>query len=772
MSSGAAALALFASPAVAQDKSGANAPADTSADAGSEASAGAIVVIGTPGGSGIKKQEASYAITTINQAQLEAAAPKSTAEVFTLVPGVWTESSGGVSGANIDVRGLPGGGDAPWVTFQVNGAPIYGTESLSFMEQSSIFRTDETIASTEAVHGGPAAVFSNGEVGVTMNFNLKKGGDETKGRVKLSTSDYHLGRVDAVISGPLGNDLYYMVGGYVSRSPGIRDAQFDSERGQQITAQLTKKLDNGEINLWTRWTDDHGQWYLPMALNTGNDLGTFSQLGNATRFVTLQTDPQGDMKTYDLANGRGWKGSVSGLNLNFDLGGGWSVRDNASFTKGDADTYGFVPDGAPITVAQFLAANPAYASVSTAGGTALASSDWIQNYGGWVVQKQIESLTNDLSLSLKSGINNLSLGYYHAGWSANDLWSLGNFAPVQNVQNGDRLQQGITCSMLQAAGSGSGCWGYGIRSSGDARADALYVGDSIQATDALRIDVGVRQQWLSMNYVLDANGPGTYASGPYAGDGINYPDGVTDLNTHVTASKFSYTGAVNYDVSHSLGLFLRYSKGYRMPNFDDLRSGNQNVYGVSQIEGGIKFRSDHANLYVTGFYNRNNSFEATVGSTLPNTAFKTRAYGVEVDGDFHYGGFNLGAIMTLQNAKVTDSSTASQIGNEVLRQPNFQMRLSPSYKAQLGSATITVYGAASIVGKRWADLNNTVQLKGYTKIDAGIKAALDSGLFAQIHADNLNNSHGLTEGDPRSPTAPNGRPILGRSVMFSIGYDF
>ncbi|MBN8502480.1 MAG: TonB-dependent receptor plug domain-containing protein, partial [Sphingomonadales bacterium] len=308
-SAGSLALMLVAAPALAQD-AGTTAAADDAGDDGE-----AIIVIGTPGGAGTRKQDASYAITAISADTLDRAAPKSTAEVFTLVPGVWAESSGGVAGANIDVRGLPGGGDAPWVTFQVNGAPIYGTQSLSFLEQSSIFRTDETIASTEAAHGGPNAVFSNGEVGVTMNFNLKKGGDETHGRVKLSATDYSQYRADVVLSGPLGNDFYYMLGGYVSQSPGVRSAQFQSEKGKQITVQLTKKMDGGEISLWSRWTDDHGQWYLPMALGTGNDLGTFSQLGNATRYETLRIDQAGTMQTFDFARGRGWKGSVSGMNL-------------------------------------------------------------------------------------------------------------------------------------------------------------------------------------------------------------------------------------------------------------------------------------------------------------------------------------------------------------------------------------------------------------------------------------------------------------------------
>ncbi|MBS0481334.1 MAG: TonB-dependent receptor [Proteobacteria bacterium] len=749
---GALALAIQAAPALAQNAPAAETPAADD-NPGEQ-----IVVIGTPGGSGMRKQDASYAITSISADALDQAAPKSTAEVFTLVPGVWAESSGGVAGANIDVRGLPGGGDAPWVTFQVNGSPIYGTESLSFMEQSSIFRTDETIASTEAAHGGPNAVFSNGEVGVTMNFNLKKGGNETKGRIKLSGTDYGQLRADAVVSGPLGGDFYYMVGGYVAQSHGIRDAQFKSEKGSQITAQLTKRLPDGEVNLWTRWTDDHGQWYLPMALGTGNNLGTFSQLGNATRYETLQIDALGTKQSYDFARGRGWKGSVSGLNFKYDLGGGVSIRDNLSYTNGNADTLGFVPDGGPVTVAALKAAT-GLTSVSTAGGTALANTAYVQNYGHWVVEKGIHSLTNDLSLGYKAGINEFTAGYYHASWTSNDFWTLGNFRPVQNVANGDWLQNGITCANLQAAGSGSGCWHYGIRASGHAKADAIYLADSIRFSDALRVDLGVRQQWLDIKYLLDS-GPG-------------YPDGTTDMDINRKANKFSYTAAVNYDVSHDLGLFLRYSKGYRFFNFDDLRDGGgvANVYGVKQLEGGLKYRGDMFSAYVTGFYNKNDSFDSTVGGTS-NGAFKTRAYGVEVDADVHAGGFKLGALMTLQNAKVTDATVAALVGHHVHRQPDFQLRLSPSYETDLGGAKVTVYGAASFVGSRWSDLANTVKLPGYTKLDAGIEAKLNQGLFARVSADNLTNSHGLTEGDPRVAGSNNGRPILGRSFTFTVGYDF
>ncbi len=144
-----------------------------------------VVITGTAGGAGIEKKEASFSVTTISPRQMEEFSPPSTAAVLDFVPGVWSESSGGVAGANIFVRGLPSSGDAPFVTMSINGAPIYGTETLSFFEQSSIFRIDETVASTEALRGGPSTVYSNGEAGLTTNFNLKKGTSQTLGKVKV-----------------------------------------------------------------------------------------------------------------------------------------------------------------------------------------------------------------------------------------------------------------------------------------------------------------------------------------------------------------------------------------------------------------------------------------------------------------------------------------------------------------------------------------------------------------------------------------------------------
>ena len=113
------------------------------------------------------------------------------------------------------------------------------------------------------------------------------------------------------------------------------------------------------------------------------------------------------------------------------------------------------------------------------------------------------------------------------------------------------------------------------------------------------------------------------------------------------------------------------------------------------------------------------------------------------------------------------------VGNKIWRQPSVQLRLAPSYDFQLNkSITALIYGSIRYVGARWNDRSNLYQLDPFTIIDLGVEVSTSSGLTFNLSSDNLNNSHGLTEGDPRNPITKNGRPILGRSIRFSIGVNF
>lgn len=747
---------LTAAPAMAQS--------ETDEAAGDD---NVIVVVGTPGGRGVNQLDANFAVTTFDEGDLRRLQPVSTADLVKAVPGVWSESSGGVAGANIFVRGLPSGGDAPFVSFAVNGSPLFGTNTLSFFETSTLFRPDLTIASVEAIRGGPNAVFAKGEPGATINFALKKGGEATKGTAQFSLTDFGGTRFDGVLSGKLDEGLYYLVGGYVQQSDGVRDAQFTSEEGTQFTAQLTKEFDTGSINIYGRITDDHGQWYLPFSLNNPDiDPGTFSQLGNATRLRNIQVDATGATRTFDFADGRGWDGFVTGANVEFDLGGGFTFRDNVNYVKGDADTFGFVPSGSAVTVADVQAANPAIGPVTTSSGRTLASSDFVQTYGHWVVLKDLESFSNDLSLSKEfgpAGQHSVTVGVYNASFSSEDEWYLGNAIAVQNIANGEPLAN-VAVDDIAAAGGGGG-FHFNLVDAGDARVLAFYVGGTFELTDRLTFDGGIRYEDIDINFVADTAFSDVV-------DSPLFPDGVLDVNFDGSADEIAWTASLGYDFTDNFSGYVRWSDGFTFPNFDSIREGNTAVQSVEQGEVGLKFNNGIVGVFATGFYTKNDQFQNTVGSVIGASQFTSETFGVEAEANLNLGAFAVDATLTYQDAEIIESTTASDVGNRIQRQPEFQARVSPRYEFDLGSLRSTFYGNLTYAGSRFGDNANTVDLPAYTKIDLGLLVRHDSGVFGQIHADNLNDSAGITEGDPRNPAAPNGRPILGRSVRFTIGYEF
>src|ERR1044072_7753786 len=197
-----------------------------------------VVVTGSAISSGVKKLEASYNIVTANEDEIRNANPKSTADLLKISPGMWPESSGGQTGAIIEIAGFPGGGDAPYFTTQMMGSPLYGMPTLSFFETSSIFRLDDTIRSVEILQGGPSVVFAGGQIGATANYLLKTGTETPSGDLGLTYGDEGLYRVDGFYGFKLGEGWYGSIGGFYRMSDGVRDPQFLADDGGQFTATL------------------------------------------------------------------------------------------------------------------------------------------------------------------------------------------------------------------------------------------------------------------------------------------------------------------------------------------------------------------------------------------------------------------------------------------------------------------------------------------------------------------------------------------------------
>ena len=714
-----------------------------------------IVVSGTPAGMGVRKIDASYAVTNIDAEQIIKLSPKSTADLFKAVPGVWVESSGGESGANVFVRGFPGGGDAPFLTLSLEGSPIYPAPTLSFLENSSLFRIDETIETMEALRGGPNPVVSNGQPGLTTNFRLKRGSEDTQGLFKYTTSDYDLQRVDAVLSGEISDDLYFMVGGYVKSSPGIRDAGFTSEKGSQFTVNITKELENGEMNFYTRQTDDHGAWYLPTPLNVNGIDAEYTQLGTLNRQATIYTGPNNDAHQVDIGDGRGWNGHVSGGSIKLEFDNGWSFSDRFNITKGDANTLGLVPAGSATTLGEV--ADNGQSATGAATGTTYDSDTPVQQVGRWVVLKEISSFTNDLAFSKQFEDLSVAVGYYTASTSANDWWSLGNTA-YHVLEAGGEMLNDITCNE-----SAEGCdFNYDINSSGDARTNAFYTTAQYKLSQDLTLDGGLRYESHDVQYSVD--------------EGL---DGIINKTVDYDESKTSWTTGLNYSINDDMGVFARVNRGYKMPYFDDFRDnyvayhqdGEKLIKEVTQAELGYKLITQSTDFFATLFTNevKGDTFVSRPG--VPAEILTNEAYGVELDYNFnHESGFSVNLNTTLQQTEITESPENK--GNDAQRQPKWQVRVTPSYDFEVDGMYATLYGTLSAVDDRFGNNENTVTLDGYEKVDLGFILEPMEGIKLQLAIDNLTNEQGITEGDPRNADAPNGRYIMPRTTRLSVSYEF
>lgn len=789
-----------ATPALAQTQPAPDQAATTADDSTGEGDV--IIVTGTAGG-GTRRQAAAYAVTTLNAADIAKAAPSSTADLFKTVPGVSAESTGGQNGANIFVRGYPSGGDAVFVTLQSEGVPFFTPPTLSFLENTQLIRIDTTLARIEAVRGGTGALFSSGQPGLTVNFVQREGGQDFEGLVKLSATDYGELRGDSYVSGPLGPDTTFLVGGYYAAGHGVRDPGFTADKGGQITANVRHRFDRGSLLVFGRYLNDHGQWLLPIPVVQngskisefpGFDAGTGTLASSDIRLATLN-----DGTRADLADGRGAKIVNLGGNFEYELADGFTVRNRTSWLKGDADTTGIVPAGqTPQTAAAYAASlgstigSLTYTNGNGAAGPGApvpnAANQQVTLAGFWVVRKKIESFANDLAFEWKSDNNKFTVGTFFSDFSSKDRWNLGNNQLLTAQSNARRLDL-VLADGRQVTRNGFALGSFfNVNAAYDGRDVAGYAVDEFQISPEFRIDGGIRYQHHSVDGTLENN---TFGVDTDNNPNTLYNNGTAVLNgtfstIRYRGNAFSYTAGANYDITKDYGVFVRYSRGNSFPFFDNLRDGLRAIQKVDTYEAGLKASTELLSAYLTVFHNRFRGLENAVILNGPPTPERggARTTGVELEGAVRpFNGLSLGFAATYLDAKYqnffTQNNTLNNSGNRVLRQPKWAWRFSPSYEAKFGEQSKgSIFATLAYTGDRFADVENGQPLPNYFKLDGGVIFDLNDRLQFSVTGDNLTNEIGLTEGNPRfsGSTAGNavisGRPLLGRSFRFSAAYKF
>ncbi|MBP3983508.1 TonB-dependent receptor [Pseudoxanthomonas helianthi] len=595
-----------------------------------------LVVTGSVTG-GVKKLEASYNIVTATEEQIKQSNPKSTADLLKISPGMWPESSGGQTGANIEIAGFPGGGDAPYFTTMLMGSPLYGMPTLSFFETTTIFRLDDTISTVEILQGGPSAVFAGGQMGATANFFLKTGSDTPYGSVGVTYGDEGLWRLDAFSGFPVGQSGWYgSLGGFWRSSDGVRDPQFKADEGGQITGTLSREFgDRGNLTLYARYLNDKNQFITPIPVvqegsdrfhaYPGFDPLTDTYYSKAMQHVFLPTYPGGG-KNADLADGRGADFVFVGANFDYDLGNGWSISDKFLFDAGDADTNALFSGNNPASLMDMLY-NPdtpggfklpaGSATATYVGGGAVPLDQSVIQQGWWSIHKHLKSISNDFRLSkeLFEG-NTLTVGLYVNHYTMDDKWSLGNQMLMSNTPNATPITvsyvdpaDGQVKQRTDAQGFAD-FGGFHIAQHGTATNTALYMSDSWRIGKWLLDLSGRVEQQDSTNNVCNF-----MSDGRVDADG-NPVTGVIDLDGNPntlydnavpvcdgTYQKIEYkkthptwTAGANYAFTDHMSAYARANTGGHFLDFDNGIRGTTNnnfppMQKIRNYEVGFKYQS-------------------------------------------------------------------------------------------------------------------------------------------------------------------------------------
>ncbi len=774
-----------------------------------------VVVTGSARGS-VRKIDSSFSITTANEEQLKSASPSSTADVLKIVPGVYAESTGGQSGANIEVRGFPSGSDSPFVSVQLNGSPIFPPPTLSFFEGSSAFRLDDTVATVEVLRGGPSTILSNGQPGATMNFILKKGSDTPEGSLRLTGGTGQQRRVDMFYGGKLSEGWYATVGGFYRVSHGVRDAGFPADDGSQMSATLTRKLDQGELTVYARTTNDKNAFYTGVPLISSNNGKTISAfpgfapltgtlMSNEMRNFTLEVAP-GQTLTRDLGDGRGLKATVFGAEFDQKIGD-WSVSNKLNHFDGDMNTIAMFTTNNPLSMAAYSAA--AIASANSNAGTLLAaggpatSASATYLHGGavvgdqqvvqaglWSVEKNLKSFTDELRISREWIANNTAtLGAYFANYSSHDTWYLGNSHLMTAVSNARLINVKLNNGVVVSNNGTDGPVNFAPVASYDGSNTALFLANEWKISDRIKADVGVRRERQKINATVsdlksgdtDDNPLTVYNNGTSMRTGSN-----TALERTDTAT--SYTIGGNYKLAKDTSVFVRANSGHTFVSFDDIRgAGSQTAANdrdllptpkVTQLEIGFKTANELYSAYVNAFHTdfKGIAFSQILadGRTI-NSVSGSKGNGLEVEL----------ALRPLRNLQVTLTGdyqvskyrdNPATEGNVVQRQPKLQFRLTPTYRIPMGDNSLKLYATYTSIGERWADQANLQYLPSYHTVDVGVLAMLGERVELRLAATNVGNELGLTEGNSRLTTGGTGpinaRPLFGRAAELSLLYRF
>jgi iron complex outermembrane recepter protein len=750
---------------------------------------------------------ASADITLANRELIDQKAPRSTADLLEMVPGIFVEATAGQISNNYSVRGLQGGGQR-FVQLEEDGMPIlYGGGGADFF-----FDQDLTIDRLEAVKGGSSGVLTVNGAGATINFISRTPNfDKPEGTVRFTGYNYGLKRGDFYYSQPITDKLAFNVGGYIQSSPGVRKNPFDYQ-GWRLKGMLEYRFDDGGyVRLSGKGGNVENAYYAdqPYRFENGKPTGIPSldtQFGNvggdafANIAVPVSTNAHSsgyrEFKYRDGVVAKTWQarldfekpvsdsftlfGHGRYLDYSYDFNGLFpgSGTGNAGLTS----AINYLTPGASSPINDLLTLGQAAFPTTVRFGIKNLRTGQVL---GANQTAELNALNGNGFLQ-RTTLNHDAIDAYDFGMNVGGRWNFesGSFtnsltAGVMYYKTRRDQDQSATASVVNDVRTNSdiydvvaldatnnvigtlsdnglvsyGDWGAGIRSREDSSV-SLYLNDEFSIGD-LHVDAGVRWEQDSAK-AWDGNQAAVNQPVPAGTAGVLPTVGSTWDGTYAVRSAkkraVAYTVGANYLITPSFSVYARYANGFQMNNVDP-------ITGIELYEAGIRYQhgrlfSGSATVFRTNFRNQNYNFADPVNPTQQsNINADLRTNGVELDlnlrpVDFFSIDFQ-GVFQEpkLVNLAINGANQEGFEGNRPERTPARLFTITPTFRLPDGLGQ--VYGRYKYIGKIYADAGNGVALPSYGVTSVGASFNLSDRLQLSVNADNIFDVVGLTEGNPR-----------------------
>jgi iron complex outermembrane receptor protein len=795
-----------------------------------------LVVTGTS--TPTEQLESSTAITVISDKDIELDQPRSNADLLKNVPGYYVESSGGNVNNNLFVRGLPADGSYRYVVMLEDGMMLFDPNDLFFLGADNLFRIDQNIQRVEAIRGGNSALFGSNAPGGLVNMISKTGGPGFGGtfRIQAGTDGYN--RYDANVNGPIAEDWQFSLGGFYRFDDGIRDPGFPAARGGQIRANITRFFDRGYVRVSGKYLNDRNVFYLPVPVMTEQANETSPQGADVIEVTSdfapgfpkdgTLTTVQGDQTQVPLPLNNGTfamplsngvaalTGSWFAADFKFDFPDEWSIQNtmrvmnishqNNAMPPGQATPVGEVEQGLIDETNDILVDMGLTPTATTARFTFVDSATafntangLVQNATLWHVERPVSNFSNQfvvrkLAQSGESS-HNITFGGYFGHYEADNLWMFNNL--YTNIQNAPRLLNAVVLdaagdTLRQVTDNGfSQYLGLYVNATGNATLYSFFAGDEWQINEKWRVDVGARIEHDDYEQNVENTstfsvGTCAFVAGCSATEDESYGDGTFTRRT-VDFTEWAASIGLNYSLNRTNALYVRGSKGYKMPLIDQylFEQFPDTAETIWQVEGGWKVSSGQVGAAVVGYWTQLEDFPSQdVRIVNGNPEFVTalggqaRTIGIEVEGAWApIPSVQVNGLFTFQDHEYINftQDDVNLDGNWVRRIPKMFWKLGGLWSGY----NFTVGADWYWYGKRYSNNANTVKLPQFGYVNALISYAIpNQGFTITAGVTNLLDGAGLTEGDPRfdeqgAPTGlGNARPILPRRFTAGIGYAF